>query len=140
MVVASTSISEFINFVWSFPEPLKIYFLQMLVWLLLVYFSTRRMWERTFGVMALQITTAVLVSYLCLVIGPNFFAFVIQKIGSYVYTFFFLASCLAMIFLPKIIAFYLVPKLGYQILLSKIFYIFLFLLTVIQIFVAKGAK
>lgn len=137
MDIIKVSLDAIVHAIWSFPEMLRVFFLRMLISLALVYLFTRRVWERTLGIKALQISIAILLVFLTFRIPTSFFILLISKMSPGVYCFFFIVSSLCMIFMPKAVSFYIVPKTGYQMILSKFLYFIEVLLLIIQIAAAK---
>ncbi len=140
MDIIATFVNKFVEMVWSFPPMLKVFLLRMGMVLPVSYFFVRRSFEKTVGIKALQITVAVIVSYLVFRIPTSFFVYFIDKMSPGVYGFFFLLSLLCMIFMPKAIAFYIVPRLGNQIILARVMYAAVFFLLVLQIIQVSMAR
>lgn len=133
MDIIWTALERIINFLWGLPLNLKTLVVRLGMWSIFMYGSLWLGWvriRRSF----IQVFIAFVVTYLLFSIQLGGF---VEKIIKETFALFFGICLLCLIFLPSRISFLLTPRHGNQLIVKRILYTVIAVLSVIQIIVVS---
>lgn len=131
MDIIKIAFERITNFLWGLPLNLKTLIIRLGLWSISVWGSLWFGWVKIRN-SAVQVFIAFIVTYLFFSIRLSGF---VGKIGKWPFALLFGLCLLCMIFLPSRISFLLAPKYGNQLIVKRVLYITIAILSLIQLIV-----
>jgi len=131
MDIIKIAFEQITNFLWGLPVDLKTLIIRLGLWSIFVWGSLWFGWVKIRN-SAVQVFITFFVTYLFFSIHLSGF---VGKIGKWLFALLFGLCLLCMIFLPSRISFLLAPKYGNQLIVKRVLYITIAILSLIQLIV-----